>query len=206
MMEGDYSKARSGEVAPERKAALGTAADRLDVERFLKEVEDSPTALRDGGIGWIRRACSRRCVARSARVSDLLTFDLVGPLRSDSLCLMGRLGRAKGSSNNRKTVAIKCGLRYRVDWRDYSRRGRDAALSPSVVRECRLSRSPVWGGGGGRELNFHVLFAFALLMYVVCVADRETWADGCTCPGLTSPTTGYGSCNPWMAPILLAPE
>ena len=60
----------------------------------------------------MRRARSRRCVARSARVSDLLTFDFVGPLRSDSLCLMGGLGRAKGSPDNRKTVAIKCGLGY----------------------------------------------------------------------------------------------
>ena len=56
MMEGDYSKARSGEVAPERKAALGTAGDRLDEERFLKDLEDSPAALGEGGTELLRRA------------------------------------------------------------------------------------------------------------------------------------------------------
>ena len=55
-MGGDYSKARSGEVAPKRKAALGAAGDRLDGERFLKDLEDSPAAVGEGGTELPRRA------------------------------------------------------------------------------------------------------------------------------------------------------
>ena len=79
-VERGYNKARSEEVVPEMRAALGPAGDRMEMERFVKEFDNIPALVKTGEVGLSYRAFARQGVAHFSCASDLLTPELVAPL------------------------------------------------------------------------------------------------------------------------------
>ena len=67
-MEQVYCEARSEEVFPEVRAAAGGASDRLDMERFVRELEEDLAVVNDGAVGLARGACTRQQFAHFARI------------------------------------------------------------------------------------------------------------------------------------------
>ena len=57
------SKARSEEVLPELRAGLKRASDRLDMERFSKELKEAVTLVGENEVGWARSNYRRKWYA-----------------------------------------------------------------------------------------------------------------------------------------------
>ena len=60
VMERAYKKARSEEVVPEMRASLNRASDRMELERFVKELEADAPLVEEGEVGFPNRVFARQ--------------------------------------------------------------------------------------------------------------------------------------------------
>ena len=95
-MERLHSEARPKEGTQKMRAASGRASGRLDIQRFVEELQEDPTLVEEREVRLARSAYSRQWQSHFVRVSDLSTPELVTPLWPSSLSLVGRRARSLG--------------------------------------------------------------------------------------------------------------
>ena len=97
------SKVRPAELLPEMCAAAARASGRMEMEDFLRELENNPTFAGNGDVGLPRSTFSRRCLTRFTRVMDLLAPSCVAPSPS----VLGKREEALDLSDDQKRAAPK---------------------------------------------------------------------------------------------------
>ena len=113
VMEGVYTKARSGEVVPEMRSAVAKVA------RFVRDLDHVVGAESSEFMGAEQGAEARvwRQLFRSAR--DLLVPSAVLPIREEFWSLMGRRAKAPNLSTHQMREVLSRGSSYRAELRWY---------------------------------------------------------------------------------------
>ena len=137
-----YRKAHSEKVAPEMRVASKRASDRLEVDRYVQDLEESGALANEDKVGLSLPVYRRQLYAHFTRVSDMLEPEDVAQSRANFLNLMGRRARELNLLEEQKQTLLRRASRFKAAWRESRKevaaeaavtRRSDAALSSSGV-------------------------------------------------------------------------
>ena len=143
-MEGVCARARSEEVIPEMRSAVAKACARLEVGRFVRDLDHVICAELSEVMGSEPGAGARVWRQRFRSVRDLLVPSVVLPVREDFWSLVGRRVKALILSVHQSREVLSRGSSYRIEFRQ-CRSEKPLHVARTRERELAVRPSPEKG-------------------------------------------------------------